>query len=92
MNDTDDQDGWEKRDHIWARGLFMLVFMFLVAIAQNILVAVAVIQFVWMLFNDKRPNDQIAEFGTRLGVWLKRVAAYQSGATDEKPFPWREID
>ena len=87
-----DGDGFEKRDGMGARFLFMLLFLVLFAIAETILWAVAVLQFLWMLFNQGRPNDNIAEFGARLGVWMKRVTMYQSGATDEKPFPWREID
>jgi hypothetical protein len=88
----DDGHGFEKRDGMGARFLFMLLFLLLFAIAETILWAVTVLQFFWMLFNEGRPNDNIAEFGARLGVWMKRVTMYQSGATDEKPFPWREID
>ncbi len=85
-------DGFVRRDAIWERFLFMALFLFLFAIGEILLWAVTIGQFVWMLFNRGRPNDNIAEFGARLGVWLKRVALYQSGTTDEKPFPWREID
>jgi|AACY02.16.fsa_nt_gi hypothetical protein len=93
MDDKDalDEDGWEKRDEIWERFLFSLVLLILFAVAQNLVWVVAVLQFFWMLFY-KRPNLAVAEFGARLGVWLKRTAMYLSGATDEKPFPWREID
>lgn len=86
-----DEDGWEKRDEIWERFLFMIVFLILFAVAETLLWFVTVAQFLWMLFSGG-PNHAIAEFGARLGVWLKRVALYQSGTTDEKPFPWREID
>jgi hypothetical protein len=90
MDDHD--DGFVRRDGMGARFLYMLVFLFLFAIAETILWAMTLGQFLWMLFNQGRPNDNIAEFGARLGVWMKRVAMYQSGTTDEKPFPWREID
>jgi hypothetical protein len=90
MDDQD--DGFEKRDGMGARFVFMLFFLVLFAIAETILWFVTVVQFLWMLFNNGRPNHNIAEFGARLGVWLKRVSMYQAGVTDEKPFPWREID
>jgi hypothetical protein len=75
-----------------ARFLYTLIFLFLFAIAETILWAMTIGQFLWMLFNKGVPNDTLAEFGARLGVWLKRVAMYLSASTDEKPFPWREID
>ena len=86
-----EEDGWEKRDEIWERFLFSIVLLILFAVAQNLVWLVAVVQFLWMLFYG-RPNLQIAEFGARLGVWMKRLNLYLSGTTDEKPFPWREID
>lgn len=87
-----DTDGFERRDAMWERVLFMILFLVLFAIAETILWAIAIGQLAWMLFSGGRPNDNIAEFGARLGVWTKRVALYLSGTTDEKPFPWREID
>lgn len=89
---TDHDDGFVKRDSMGERFLYMLIFLFLFAIAETILWAMTLGQFLWMLFNQGRPNDNISEFGARLGVWLKRVAMYLSATTDEKPFPWREID
>ncbi len=94
---TDEQqdmedDGFLKRDSMIERLVYMILFLFLFAIAEVMIWALAIGQFVWMLFNGSKPNDNIAEFGARLAVWLKRVTMYQSGATDEKPFPWREID
>ena len=89
---ADDQDGFVHRDALWARLLYMILFLILFALAETLLWVISVGQFLWMAINQGQPNDNIAEFGARLGVWLKRVAMYQSGVTDEKPFPWREID
>lgn len=91
-NQSAGEDGFVRRDAIWERFLFMALFLVLFAIAETLLWAIAIAQFLWMAVNRGRPNENIAEFGARLGVWLKRVALYQSGTTDEKPFPWREID
>lgn len=87
-----DEDGFLKRDSLWERFLYMALFLLLFAIGEILLWAVSLGQFAWMLVHRGRPNDNIAEFGARLGVWLKRVTLYQSGTTDEKPFPWRELD
>lgn len=94
MNETgeDAGDGFVKRDNWFARLLFSVLFLMLFAVAESLLWALTFIQLVWMLFSGFHPNHNIAEFGARLGVWLKRVTLYLSGTTDEKPFPWREID
>ena len=89
---SDQDDGFVKRDGMGERFLYTLIFLFLFAVAETILWAMTIGQFLWMLFNQGLPNDNISEFGARLGVWMKRVAMYLSATTDEKPFPWREID
>ena len=88
----DDDDGFVRRDPILARLLYMIIFLALFAVAETLMWFISVGQFLWMAFNGGQANENLAEFGARLGVWLKRVALYQSGTTDEKPFPWREID
>ncbi len=85
-------DGFIKRDSMFERFLYSLIFLVLFAIVETVLWVLTIGQFIWMLFNGARPNDNISEFGARLGVWTKRVALYLSATTDEKPFPWREID
>lgn len=79
----------EKSDRsgVWMRGLWMLVLVFLFALAETVLFACAVLQFLWMLFSGKK-NSNIAKFGDSLGRWLAATARFQSGATEEKPFPW----
>ena len=91
MSDIDREDDWVRRDAIWQRVLFVIVFLILFAIAETLLWLVAVAQALWMIFYG-RPNHKVSEFGARLGVWMKRVALYLSGTTDDKPFPWAEID
>ena len=89
---NDEEDGFIKRDTMLERLLYSVVFLILFAIVETLLWVMTVAGFLWMLINQGQPNENIAEFGARLGVWLKKVAMYLSGTTDEKPFPWREID
>ena len=72
---------------IWMRGLMMLILAFLFWLAETVLGVVAVVQFLWMLFT-KEKNALLMDFGTDLGEWLAAVARFQSGATEDKPFPW----
>jgi hypothetical protein len=81
---TAQQDG----SNPWPRGLAMLAFMILFNVAQTVLVIAAVLQFLWLLFAKER-NHAIADVGDSLSKWLAAVARFQTGATDDKPFPWR---
>jgi hypothetical protein len=71
----------------WRRGLVMVLFAILFNVAQTVLLLAAVIQFFWLLVRKER-NTALAEFGEGLGRWLDAVARFQTGATDERPFPW----
>ncbi|MFN3938533.1 MAG: DUF4389 domain-containing protein [Gemmobacter sp.] len=71
----------------WQRGLVMVVFAVLFNLAQTVLLVCAVAQFLWLLI-DTRRNDRVAEFGEGLGRWLAEVARFQTGATEDRPFPW----
>ncbi|MCA8867680.1 MAG: DUF4389 domain-containing protein [Rhodobacteraceae bacterium] len=91
-NDIPQQhDIYAPPSNIWVRGLFMLIFAILVRIAAILLAALTVIQFFWMLFTKDR-NRAVADFGQSLGKWLARVADFQTGVSDDKPFPWRGLE
>jgi len=82
-------DAESPLDHVpWKRGLTMLAFLVLIWVAQWVLGLSAVVQFLWMAVTGGR-NRQIASFGEGLGDWLNRAARFQTGATEDKPFPWR---
>jgi hypothetical protein len=73
----------------WMRGVYMIVLAILFAIAETVLLAVAVIQFAWMIvYRDRQPA--LASFGAALGAWLREVARYQSAQTEQRPFPWAD--
>jgi hypothetical protein len=78
---------FDAPEGIWLRGLWMLVLAMMFGLAQTILGVVAVVQFLWMLF-AKEKNHLLVEFGDDLGKWMAHVARFQSGASEDKPFPW----
>jgi len=81
---------WEIDDepeNPWMRGLWMVVLAVLFGVGQSILLLAAVLQFLWLIFG-KEKNENIADFGKDLADWLARVALFQTGATEEKPFPF----
>ncbi len=84
MNDDDDDD-----DNVWLRGLWMLLFAALFWIGQFVLGVATIVQFLWLLFG-KEKNEPIAAFGKDLADWLARIARFQTGATEDKPFPFEQ--
>ncbi|HBN32189.1 MAG: DUF4389 domain-containing protein [Rhodobacterales bacterium] len=86
MSDKSDEH-YKAEPSIWMRGLFMLIFAVFFGLAETVLLAIAVVQFLWMIF-AKEKNQALADFGVSVGKWLSQVAAFQTAATEEKPFPW----
>ena len=81
--------GITPKGSIWMRGLMMLIFAILIGLAQTILGALTVIQFVLMVFDKgNKPNAQIASFGKSLGGWLAKAAAFQTAQSEVKPWPF----
>jgi hypothetical protein len=62
---------------VWKRGLFMLLFAIAFGIGQAVLNAIAIVQFLWLLFT-REPNNPLARFGNSLSVWLGDVARFQT--------------
>jgi Domain of unknown function (DUF4389) len=73
---------------IWLRGLMMLIFAILIGLAQTVLHALTLVQFVLMLLDKGKPNAQIARFGNTLGGWLAKAARFQTAQTETKPWPF----
>lgn len=78
------------RESPWLRGLWMLLFAILFGVAQSILGLAAVVQFLWLLI-QKEKNPQIAAFGAGLARWMHDAARFLTGATEDKPFPFRPL-
>jgi len=71
----------------WTRGLYMLAFILLFALAETVLTLIAILQFLWLIFTGRR-NDALRDFGASLSIWMGDVARFQACDTDAKPFPW----
>lgn len=89
---TGEQDEPAIRENLFVRLLYMILIGFMISLAQTILFAVAVIQFVVMLFDKGTPNPRLAEFGTDLGIWMAKAVRYNTAASEVKPWPWTELD
>jgi len=84
---ADEIDWGNAENNVWLRGLWMLVLGVLFELGRVILWIAAVLQFFWLLF-AKEKNHPIADFGKDLSDWMARVTLFQTGASEEKPFPF----
>lgn len=92
MHNPDDETGPDPGEReIWPRILWIIVMTMLISVAQSILLAVAVLQMVFLIAQKGRPNEELGDFGAMVGAWIAKAARYQSAASDEKPWPWRPM-
>lgn len=86
--ELEEPERFEAPDSVWMRGLFMLVIALMFALAEAVLWVLALVQWLWMIFNGEK-NELLVNFGHDLSLWVRDAARFQSGATEEKPFPWK---
>jgi len=79
-------------ESLWKRLFHMILIYFMIQMAHTVLGFLTVIQFIIMAFNDKQPNENLAEFGTTMGIWVAKAVRYQTAASEVKPWPWTELD
>ncbi|HHB81513.1 MAG TPA: DUF4389 domain-containing protein [Aliiroseovarius sp.] len=83
----DEPDGAMEPRGVLLRGLWMVVFAILLRFAGLVLGLAALIQFFWMLIG-KEKNPNISGFGTEMADWMSRVTRFQTGMSEDKPFPF----
>jgi hypothetical protein len=76
-----------KRQSIWLRLVYMLVLTVAFNIAELVIFAVVVFQFLSSLISG-RSNEQLQCFGRNAGSYLRDIVAYLTFATDDKPYPF----
>ena len=86
---TDESGDFEN---LGLRLVAMIIVWVLMSMAQSLLGLLAVLQFVIMLVNKREPNEQIAEFGHTMGLWMAKASRFQAGASEVKPWPWTMLD
>jgi len=75
-----------------SRLLTSVILWIMLQLAQTVIVIVTVVQFIFLLIENKRPNSRLARFGEDVGIWVAKAARYQAGASEVKPWPWTELD
>ena len=68
------------------RLIYMLLFIICYNIAEIVVVAVVIFQFLHLLILRER-NENLLKFGAELSGYIYRVLQYLNFNSDEKPFP-----
>lgn len=71
----------------WLRGLFILLFAFLLVVARIVTGAVVVIQFLFTVFTG-RINENLQRFGASLAQFIFQTLLFVTYNSDTKPFPF----
>lgn len=75
------------RGATWLRGLYMLLFAVVFNLAELVLAAVAVFQFLAQLLTGGS-NRRLRAFGAHLGEYLRELTDFLAYAEEAKPFPF----
>jgi hypothetical protein len=89
---TGEQQEPARPEGMGMRLLHVVLIWFMLSLANTVLTALTVIQYVIQLVNRGKPNARLADFGTSLGIWIAKAARYQTAASQVKPWPWTELD
>ncbi|MEH6402849.1 MAG: DUF4389 domain-containing protein [Sneathiella sp.] len=75
-----------KSKTTWEKFLYLLLFAICFNVAEIVLWAITIIQFVSSLLRGE-PLQQLQVFGSSLATYLSQVANFLTFASDKKPFP-----
>lgn len=76
-----------KRTSTWLRGLYIVMFAIFIYLAQIVIAAVVVFQFLHTLLTGK-PNPRLQTFGQSLSTYAYQILAYLSYNSDDRPYPF----
>jgi hypothetical protein len=71
----------------WKRGLFMLLFAIISAVAKLVITVMAVFQFLTLLFKGET-NKALIPFGQNMSTYMYQITLFITFKTDEMPFPF----
>jgi hypothetical protein len=78
-----------KQQTIWLRGLYMLMFALFYSVAEFVLFAVVVVQFLLMLFTGNS-NPRLLMLGQSVATYIYQVLQFLTFNSDYQPYPFNE--
>ncbi len=71
----------------WTRGLYMLLFALIYGVAEFVLGAVVIFQFVAILVSGKT-NERLRDFGGSLSTFIYQILVFLTFNSESLPFPF----
>lgn len=76
-----------KRASTWLRGFYIVLFAILFYVAEVVIAAVVIFQFLHTLFTGKT-NRRLLTFGQSLSTYAYQILTYISYNSDDQPYPF----
>jgi len=83
---TESNNVMKQPSMIWQRGLYMLLFIFLIGVAKFVAFTVVVLQFLFVLFSGS-PNAQLLLLGKGLSIYTYQIMLFLTFNSEEHPYP-----
>ena len=78
-----------KDTNVWLRLLYMLLFWIIYCVAEVVLGAVVLFQFLIVLFTGSK-NDKLLTFGGQLSTFIYQVLRFLTFNSESRPYPFDE--
>jgi len=76
-----------KQQSTWLRGLYMLMFTLFYSVAEVVLFAVVLVQFLLKLFTGKS-NPRLLKLGQSLATYIYQIIQFLTFNSDYQPYPF----
>lgn len=76
-----------SQHNTWLRGLYMILFALIYSVAEVVVAAVAIFQFLLVLVTG-HPNERLREFGQGLSVYIYQIWRFLTFNSESLPFPF----
>ncbi len=84
---SDDLKDNIKKQSTWMRGLYMLLFSIFYTIAELILFAVIIFQFILKVLTGDT-NDRLRKLGQSISTYIYQVLQFLSFNSEQHPYPF----
>ena len=76
-----------KSQSTWIRGLYVLIYAIFYTIAEIVLFAIIVFQFLLKLFTAET-NERLRKLGQGLSTYIYQILQYMNFNSDYQPYPF----
>lgn len=76
-----------KSQSTWKRGLYMLLYAISYTIAEIVLIAVIIFQFLLKLFTGET-NERLRKLGQGLSTYIYQILQYMNFNSEYQPYPF----